>query len=179
MSAVKLPTREVVNFQVAPALPEYISEILFEEIGGTELINMVRHDTISGINVAYNIISNLTQINLKFDPSLSLSGVGTYDPIFSKFTIKFENKVPSGDFYLFTDDIIPVDFPTTPTPSEGLIESVDTPEDGEIYNVANNIYINANGDLVIELDNILQDEGVEVEVRSDGLIYNVRENDNE
>lgn len=179
MSAVKLPNREVVNFQVAPALPEYISEILFEEIGGTELINMVRHDTVFGINVAYNIISNLTQINLRFDPSLSLSGVGTYDPIFSKFTIKFETKVPEGDFYLFTDDIIPVSFPASASPGGGIIESVDQPEDGELFNVANNVYINSNGDLVVELANILQDEGVEIEVRSDGLIYNVRENDNQ
>jgi len=165
MSAVKLPTRDVVNFQVAPALPEYIAEILFEEVGGTELINMVRHDTVSGINVAYSIISNLTQINLKFDPSLSLSGVGTYDPIFSKYKIKFETKVPDGDFYLLTRDIIPI---------PGEEES-----SANIDNLGNNFYINQNGDLVIELTNIQEDEGIEIEVRTDGTIYNVREYDNQ
>lgn len=165
VSAVKLPTRQIVNYQTAPALPEYIAEILFEDIGGTELINMVRHDTVSGINVAYNIISNLTQINLKFDPSLALAGYGTYDPIFSRYKIKLETKIPLEEFYTLTEDIAQT--PISPETS------------ANIDNVANNFYINSDGDLVIELTNILSDEIVELEVRSDGTIYPVREYDNQ
>ena len=165
MAAVKMPTRQIVNYQTAPALPEYIAEILFEEVGGTELINMVRHDTVSGINVAYNIISNLTQVNLKFDPSLALSGVGTYDPIFSKYKIKFETKIPEEDFSTLTEGIAPT--PESPDVSANF------------DNVASNFYINSDGDLVIEFVNILSDEVIELEVRSDGTIYAVREYDNQ
>lgn len=165
MSAVKMPNREVINYQVAPALPEYIAEILFEDVGGTELINMVRHDTVSGINVAYSIISNLTQINLKFDPSLALSGVGTYDPIFSKFKIKFETKIPEQKYYLETANIEPI--PAAPDTT------------AVIDNIPPNFYINSDGDLVIELVNVLDDEVIELEVRTDGTIYTVREYDNQ
>lgn len=164
-SPVKMPTREVVNFTTAPVLPEYVEELLFEDIGGTELINMVRHDTVSGVNVAYNIISNLTQVNLKFDPSLTLSGVGTYDPIFGKYKIKFENKIPLEKFYELTEGIIP--------------EPVSPETSASISNLGPNIYINADGDLVIELSNMLEDEVIELEVRTDGTIYNVREYDNQ
>ena len=165
MAAVKMPNREVINFQTAPVLPEYVQELLFEDIGGTELINMVRHDTVSGRNVAYNIISNLTTINLKFDPSLNLSGVGTYDPIFGKFKIKFENKIPQEKYFELTQDIVPI--PQSPETS------------ADIDNLGPNFYINSDGDLVIELANILEDEVIELEVRTDGTIYNVREYDNQ
>lgn len=165
MAAVKMPNRDVVNFQTPAVLPEYVQELLFEDIGGTELITMVRHDTVSGINVAYNIISNLTTINLKFDPSLTLSGVGTYDPIFGKYKIKFENKVPDTQYFELTEDIIPI--PEAPETS------------AEISNLGPNLYINSDGDLVIELANILEDEVLELEVRTDGTIYNVREYDNQ
>lgn len=165
MGAVKMPSRDVVNYTVAPALPEYIADILFEDVGGTELISLVRQDTVSGINVSYNIISNLTQINLKFDPSLVLSGVGTYDPIFSRFKIKLETKIPEEPFFERTRDIEPV--PTSPD-TEAVID-----------NVPPNFYIDDNGDLIIELVNVLQDELIELEVRTDGTIYTVREYDNQ
>lgn len=165
MGAVKMPSRDVVNYSVAPALPEYIAEILFEDVGGTELISLVRQDTVSGINVSYNIISNLTQINLKFDPSLALSGVGTYDPIFSRFKIKLETKIPEEPFFLETRDIEPV--PISPETN------------AVIDNIPPNFYINDQGDLVIELTNILQDEVIELEVMTDGTIYTVREYDNQ
>lgn len=165
MSAVKIPDKQVINFQTAPVLPEYVQELLFEDIGGTELINMVRHDTVSGRNVSYNIISNLTKINLKFDPSLTLSGVGTYDPIFGKFKIKFENKVPDVPYFELTEQIVPI--PESPEVS------------ADISNLGPNFYINSDGDLVIELVNMLEDEVIELEVRTDGTIYNVREYDNQ
>ena len=48
---------------------DYIVERFFEELGGTELINLSRHDLIDGINVVYNPIANLSRLRQRFNPN--------------------------------------------------------------------------------------------------------------
>ena len=81
--AIKLPSRDIVN--IAPQVGNIaeIEQFLFQDIGGTSLINLVRHDTISGIDVVYSIISNLSKLNIDFDPSLILVNKAVYQSIFN------------------------------------------------------------------------------------------------
>lgn len=48
---------------------DYIVERFFEELGGTELINISRHDLIDGIDVVYNPIANLSSLRTRFNPN--------------------------------------------------------------------------------------------------------------
>lgn len=48
---------------------DYITERFFEEIGGTELISISRHDLIDGIPVNYNPIANLSQLRRRYNPN--------------------------------------------------------------------------------------------------------------
>lgn len=78
---------------------DYIVERFFEELGGTELINLSRYDLIDGINVVYNPIANLSRLRQRFNPnniialdvlyqdefsraSIDLLSRGIYEPIF-------------------------------------------------------------------------------------------------
>lgn len=78
---------------------DYIVERFFEELGGTELINLSRHDLIDGIKVVYNPIANLSSLRRRYNPnniiaidflsedefsraSIDLISRGIYEPYF-------------------------------------------------------------------------------------------------
>lgn len=79
---------------------DYIVERFFEELGGTELINLSRHDLIDGIRVVYNPIANLSSLRRRYNPnniiaidflsedefsraSIDLLSRGMYEPYFN------------------------------------------------------------------------------------------------
>jgi hypothetical protein len=141
---VRTPTRDVVEYSDNDDIPvELISNLLFENLAANELIKYERHDTIEGTNVSYDIISNLSAIRKKFDPSTLISRQKPDTSYFDIYNIKLEDKIP-GRQYLLQNNL------------------------EEFY------YIDTNGDLVIELDNMNPDELVEVEIDSSGTIYKVQ-----
>jgi hypothetical protein len=79
---------------------ETIVNLLFENIGATELTKFVRHDTVEGINQYYDIISNLSDIKRRFDPSNLISLQKTTSSIFDIFPIKLQDKIPSDDYLI-------------------------------------------------------------------------------
>jgi hypothetical protein len=94
MAAIKIPTRDIINIEPqAPNIAE-IEKYIFKDVAGTQLINLVRHDTISGMNVVYSVITDLTKVNIDFDPSLLLINKAQYQSIFNQFSIKLTAKVP-------------------------------------------------------------------------------------
>jgi hypothetical protein len=149
--AVKLPSRDIVNIQSQVGNVAEIEQFLFQDIGGTSLINLVRHDTISGINVSYSIIKNLKKIAIDFDPSLILINKASYKSIFDQFSIKLVSKVPQDKFYS-SNELLPSS------------------------NLLTNVYFDGD-DLVIEFENIKETEFVELQIETDGKINSVREND--
>jgi hypothetical protein len=73
---------------------ELMFDLIFEDIGGQELINIARNDTINGQNIIYQPIKNLTQIQRQYNPNNILSLQDTMDKYFENFTIVFEDKIP-------------------------------------------------------------------------------------
>lgn len=75
------------------ALPvELITNIVFEEIGGQELINIVRNDIINGQDVLYQTISNLSRVALQYNSKNLVPIAGTADQYFKNFQIDLESK---------------------------------------------------------------------------------------
>jgi hypothetical protein len=70
-------------------------DLVFENIGGQELINIARNDTVNGQNIIYQPIKNLTAIQQQFNPNNIVALQSTSDKYFQNFSIKFENKVPT------------------------------------------------------------------------------------
>ena len=149
--AIKLPSRDIVD--IAPQVGNLaeIEQFLFQDIGGTSLINLVRHDTISGIDVVYSIISNLSKLNIDFDPSLILVNKAVYQSIFNQYSIQLMSRVPQETFYSLNEQ---------------------RPPD----NLGTNVYFDGEN-LVIEFENVRQTEFIEIEIETDGKINSVREND--
>jgi hypothetical protein len=116
---------------------ELMFDLIFEDIGGQELINIARNDTINGQNIIYQPIKNLTQIQRQYNPNNILSLQDTMDKYFENFSIIFEDKIP---------DV-----------GNGI--------NGEF------VYIDPNnGDLVIEVINLEEDEQVQIDIVTSGTI---------
>jgi len=73
---------------------EIMADLLFENIGGQELINIARNDTVNGQPVIYQPIKNLSTIQQQYNPNNIVSLQATSDKYFQNFSIKFETKVP-------------------------------------------------------------------------------------
>jgi LysM repeat protein len=91
---VKVATPEVILFDDETLPVETLTDILFEDIGGQELLSMSRHDIVSGNYIPNQLIKNLTSLNQEFSSKRLLSLQNTSDKYFSNFGIKLENKIP-------------------------------------------------------------------------------------
>lgn len=119
---------------------ETMTDLIFENIGGQELINIARNDTVNGQRVTYQPIKNLYLIQQEYNPNNIISLQTTSDKYFNNFTIKFENKVPNegsgpnGEFIYLeptTGDLI-IDFVNI---DSGEIIQVEIITGGTIYEV--------------------------------------------
>ena len=146
MSKSKNPGRDVVLFSENNISVEGITNLLFEDIGGIELISMVRRDTVEGQNPYYTLISNLSSIKREFDPTQIISRQKPNQSFFDIYSIDLNSKIPN-EIYL------------------------------EQNGLENFFYIDSNGDFVIELDNMLQDEIIELEIAQGGTIILVRDSE--
>lgn len=74
---------------------EIMADLLFENIGGQELINIARNDTVNGQPIIYQPIKNLSTIQQQYNPNNIVSLQATSDKYFQNFSIKFDTKVPN------------------------------------------------------------------------------------
>ena len=74
--------------------PEIMADLIFEDIGGHELLSISRNDIINGQRVSYSPIKNLGLVQQKYNPNNILRLQATSDTYFANFAIKFEEKVP-------------------------------------------------------------------------------------
>ena len=73
---------------------EVMTDLIFENIGGHELINIARNDIVNGQQVSYQPIKNLSSIQQQYNPNNIVSLQSTSDKYFANFSIKLENKIP-------------------------------------------------------------------------------------
>ena len=83
----------IYNEEATPV--EIMADLLFENIGGQELINIARNDTVNGQTVIYQPIKNLAAIQQQYNPNNIVSLQATSDKYFQNYSIKFESKVPN------------------------------------------------------------------------------------
>jgi hypothetical protein len=93
-NSVKTAPIDTVLFDDGKIAPEAMVDFVFENLGGHELINIARNDTINGQVISNNIIKNLTSIQRQYNPLNIISLQGSSDKIFNNFPIKLEEKVP-------------------------------------------------------------------------------------
>lgn len=91
---VKSATPEIILFDESLLPAEILTDLIFENIGGQELLSVSRHDTINGDYISNQLIKNLTFLNQEFSSKRILSLQNTSDKYFSNFGIKLESKIP-------------------------------------------------------------------------------------
>jgi len=91
---VKTAPIDTVLFDDESVSIDIMTDLIFENIGGHELINIARNDIVNGQQVSYQPIKNLSSIQQQYNPNNILSLQSTSDKYFANFAIKLENKVP-------------------------------------------------------------------------------------
>ena len=71
-----------------------MQDLIFEDIGGQELISISRNDIVNGQQVTYRPIKNLSSIQQQYNPNNILGIQGTSNKYFANFSIKLDEKIP-------------------------------------------------------------------------------------
>ena len=74
---------------------EVMTDLIFEDIGGQEIINISRTDIVNGQDIIYQPIKNLASINYQYNPQNILALQDTSENYFKKFPINAAIKVPT------------------------------------------------------------------------------------
>lgn len=85
---------------------DYIVERFFEELGGTELINLSRYDLIDGIDVVYNPIANLSSLRRRYNPNNIIALDVLSDNEFSKVSIDLLSRGPQEPYFDDNGDLV-------------------------------------------------------------------------
>jgi hypothetical protein len=141
---VKTATKDIILFNDAAIPVRLMEDLIFEDIGGEELISIARRDTVNGQKITYQPIKNLSSIEQEYNPNNIISLQATADKYFANFPIKLDNRIPE-----------------TGTGSNG-----------------DYVYIEpTTGNLVIEVVNLELDEQVEIQIATNGTIYETKFNE--
>ena len=135
--AIKTATPQYVTFNDDEVPIDLIVDLLFENVGGQELLSVSRHDTVLGQKILYQPFKNLNIIKEEYNPNNLVRLQQTSDKFFANYTIKLSERIPV----------------------------VGNGNNGD------NVYLDADGNMVIEFININNDEQVEVQITSNGTIY--------
>ena len=109
-SQVKVATKDIILFDDGSMPIDLMADLIFEDIGGEELISIARRDTVNGQKISYQPIKNLSSIEQQYNPNNIISLQATSDKYFSNFPIKLDDKIPenptgpNGD-YVYVDSV--------------------------------------------------------------------------
>ena len=91
---VKTATPDIILFDDSTVPIEVMTDLIFENIGGQELISITRSDIVNGQKISYQPIKNLSSIQQQYNPNNILGLQQTADKFFAGFSIKLEDKIP-------------------------------------------------------------------------------------
>jgi hypothetical protein len=91
---IKVATPEIVLINNDSLPIEIMTQLMFESIGGQEIINIARHDTVNGQNIKYQPIKNLSELFMSSDLKNTISIQDTSLSYFKNFSIKLGAKIP-------------------------------------------------------------------------------------
>jgi hypothetical protein len=92
--AIKTATPQFILFNDDEVPVDAIVDLLFENIGGQELLSIGRSDTINGQKILYQPIKNLNILKEQYNPNNIIRLQNTSDKFFNSFSIKLADKIP-------------------------------------------------------------------------------------
>ena len=91
---LKPATPDLIIRDTTGAPIEYLTDLLFEQVGGQEFLSISRSEIIAGQDVRYTPIKNISEINSRYNSKNIFQLDGTWEEYFSNFDIKLENYLP-------------------------------------------------------------------------------------
>lgn len=151
---VRVATPDIILFDDSAVPIDVMTDLIFEDIGGQELINLSRNDLVGGQNVIYHPVKNLSNIFLQYNPQNILQTQDTANVLFNNYTIKLEDRLLTDqDLVAYNNDILKI-------------------YDKAQY-ITSPVYLDpTTGDLVVLLSNLSNDEQVEIQLLSNGTEFN-------
>lgn len=138
-NAIKPATPDLIQFNDSDIPIEFMTDLMFEDIGGQEILSVSRNDLVNGQKVIYNPIKNLSQLSLQNGPQTMFMMPESTASQFKNFPISLEEKVPE----------------------IGTNEA-----ENEVINI---VYVDeVTEDLIVNVINMLPSEQVEVQVLNSG-----------
>lgn len=92
--SVKTATPQYILFNDDEIPVDAMIDLLFENIGGQELLTIARGDTVNGQKILYQPIKNLGIIKEQYNPNNIVRLQNTSNNFFSNFSIKLLDKIP-------------------------------------------------------------------------------------
>jgi hypothetical protein len=142
--AVRIATPDLILFNESAIPVDVMVDLLFEEIGGQEIISIARNDIVNGQEVSYSLIGNLNGLQRRYNSKNIFSLPDTIEKYFSNFSIRFETHVP---------------------------ENGTGPGGQRVYVVQESTQTSVRGDLIIDVVNMETNERVDVEVLRSGKVF--------
>lgn len=185
-TSIKIATPDLIQTDEAPVPVEIVTKLLFEQIGGIEIIGVARSDIINGQSVSYNLIGNISVIQKLYNPTNIFKLVGSSKEFFENFGIRFvTHSLDSGSalapVFIDVENIVPAvegvspaEVPIVDRLTGVEITTVETYAEAVAYINANypirdTVYIETTtGDLIIDVTGMEINERVEIEVLSAG-----------
>lgn len=92
---IKIATPDIILFDDNLVPPEIMANLIFEKIGGQELITVARNDIVNGQTVVYQPIKNLSQIALRYNSQNLVQLQNPSNVFFENFPINFAKSTPT------------------------------------------------------------------------------------
>jgi len=181
-AAVKPATPDLILVQEEEIPIDVVTELLFEDIGSIEILNIARNDIINGRDISYGLIPRLTDLSRRHSPINIFRVPGTLSEFFDNFAIKLRLHIPENGtgpdkLYVgaensfgcsgfpvldaFTDEVI--DCFTTIKAAQDFIKELNLRKDI--------VYVDPeNGNLVVDVINLKKDSQVEIELLVEGRL---------
>jgi hypothetical protein len=96
-SGVKVATPEIVDLSYESLPVDIMASLIFESIGGVELLSLSRHDTVNGQRVIYSPIVNSADVGIQYNSVNLIENIDSSNRIFKNFPLKFVNYIPGDD----------------------------------------------------------------------------------
>lgn len=93
-NAVKIATPDLILSAEEPVPTEIMADLIFENIGGQEIISIARNDIVNGQNITYSPIKNLKQIAFEHNSNTVVTVSNSSDTYFKNFSLNFSNFIP-------------------------------------------------------------------------------------
>jgi hypothetical protein len=181
-SSIKVATPDIILFDDATLPESIITDLLFEQIGGQEIITIARHDLVNGQNISYNLIGNTSIIQQLYNPQNMFKLSGSIKEFFENFGIRFgihvpENGTGPAPYYVGAEDSHGVTgFPVLDAYDDTVDDSFGTFAEAQeyidaTYPTRDIVYSDPEtGNIVVDVTNMKINERVDVELQISGTL---------